>query len=402
MMDGARLRRTGVALLASRLCILGDDPCGGSEVVLWEDARILESAGIPVRVYARAARNGAPVQILPFHTRYAQLNTIEYARGILRREPEALILAYNEPAIAGFAPDRTVVRFDWSTPLPRYWNWPLWLSRFERARYLFPSESERYIFLERHARIPTRQAVVVPNAVDLELFQPTKQTPPRDWPGDRNDSLRVGFAGQWSAGKGVPELLTAWSEVKASFPSTQLYLAGGPELWKRDAEPAGAWESNARVRDLERKGLVHLAGTIPRPKMPQFWNSVDIAVVPSLSESFGLVALEALACGVPVIATAAGGLKEVVVDGECGLLVPPGNAAALSRALREVISDKSLRQRLAARARLRAQAFSLERRTRELLNLLLDEQIGAEKNVSSRLDPNAQPNIDLVGAARSS
>ena len=75
---------------------------------------------------------------------------------------------------------------------------------------------------------------------------------------------------------------------------------------------------------------MQLSGTIPRSKMPQFWNSVDIAVVPSLSESFGLVALEALACGVPVIATAVGGLKEVVVDGECGLLVPPGDGLGLA------------------------------------------------------------------------
>ena len=56
--------------------------------------------------------------------------------------------------------------------------------------------------------------------------------------------------------------------------------------------------------------------------MPQFWNSVDICVVPSLIEPFGLVALEALACGVPVIASAVGGLKEIVVEGKCGLLVP--------------------------------------------------------------------------------
>ena len=200
MMDESKLRKTGVALLASRLCILGDDPCGGSEVVLWEDARILEGAGISVRVYARAARNGAPVKILPFHTSCAQLNTIEYARGVLRKEPEALILAYNEPALAGCAPDRTVVRFDWSTPLPRCWNWPLWISRFERARYLFPSESERQIFLEQHARIPSRQAVVVRNAVDLELFTPRKETPP----GDRDGSIRIGFAGQWCRRKGIP------------------------------------------------------------------------------------------------------------------------------------------------------------------------------------------------------
>jgi glycosyltransferase involved in cell wall biosynthesis len=369
MIDPARLTKTGVALLASRLCILGDDPCGGSEVVLWEDARILQSAGIPVRVYARAARNAAPVKTIPFRTRPAQLNTIEYARALLRKEPQALILAYNEPALAGCAPDRAIVRFDWATPLPRYWNWPLWLSRFERARYLFPSESERQSFLEQHARIPSRQAVVIPNAVDLDLFQPGNQAPPRR----SNGFLRVGFAGQWSAGKGLQELLDAWTEVRSSLPAAQLYLAGGPGLWKRDGEAPGTRESEARVQEMERKHLLCPVGAIPRPKMPQFWNSVDIAVVPSLSEAFGLVALEALACGVPVIASAIGGLKEIVVDGQSGLLVPPGDAAALTRALRLLLTDESLRLRLGAGARLRAREFSVQNRSRMLLELLLGE-----------------------------
>lgn len=378
MMDEAKLRKTGVALLASRLCILGDDPCGGSEVVLWEDARILEDAGISVRVYARAARNGAPVAILPFHTRCAQLNTIEYARGVLQKEREALILAYNEPALAGCAPERTVVRFDWTTPLPRCWNWPLWISRFERARYLFPSESERQIFLAGHARIPSRQAVIVRNAVDLELFTPRKETPP----GDRDGSIRIGFAGQWCRRKGISELLDAWTEVKAAFPTAELYLAGGPALWKRDDEAPGTAESTARIREMERKGLVNSVGTIPHSRMPQFWNSVDICVVPSLIEPFGLVALEALACSVPVIASAVGGLKEIVVEGECGVLVAPGNVAALSGALREAIGNKSLRQCLTAGARFRAQAFSLQRRSHELLQALTERPRAAAKDVA--------------------
>ena len=367
MIDPAKLRKTGVALLASRLCILGDDPCGGSEVVLWEDARILESAGIPVRVYACAARNGAPVQIIPFRTRTAQLNTIEYVRALLRKESQALIIAYNEPALAGCATDRAIVRFDWATRLPRYWSWPLWLSRFGRSRYLFPSESERQTFVEHHARIPARQTMVIPNAVDLGLFQPANQAPR-----EQKASLRVGFAGQWSAGKGVPELLDAWTEVKTSFPAADLLLAGGPGLWKRDQEPPGTRESEARVRGMEQKRLLLSVGVIPRPKMPQFWNSMDIAVVPSLSEAFGLSALEALACGVPVIASAVGGLKEIVVDDRCGLLVPPGDPAALARALCTMLTDESLRARLSAGARLRAQDFSLQRRSRQLLGFLLD------------------------------
>lgn len=368
MIDAAGVRTTGVALLASRLCVLGDGPCGGSEVVLWEDARIFESAGIPVRVYARAARNGSPVQTIPFRARTAQLNTIEYVRGLLRKEPQALIIAYNEPALAGYAPDRVIVRFDWTTPLPRYWRWPPWFSRFERARYLFPSESERQIFARKHPRIPLGQTVVIPNAVDVELFQPRKA------PAGSKRSLKVGFAGQWSAGKGLPELLDAWTEIKASFRNVDLLLAGGPGLWKREGEPPGTRESDARVRDMERRHLLRSVGVIPRPQMPQFWNSVDIAAVPSLSEAFGLVALEALACGVPVIASAVGGLREIVTDGQCGLLVPPGDAAALARALRTLLTDEPLRARLSASARLRAQHFALQRRSRELVSLALERK----------------------------
>ena len=101
-------------------------------------------------------------------------------------------------------------------------------------------------------------------------------------------------------------------------------MAGGPELWKRDDEAPGTTESTALIYEMERRGLVDSVGIIPHSKMPQFWNSVDICVVPSLIEPFGLVALEALACGVPVIASAVGGLKEIVVEGECGSLVRRG------------------------------------------------------------------------------
>jgi glycosyltransferase involved in cell wall biosynthesis len=366
-MSAANLTETGVALLASRLCVLGDDPCGGSEVVLWEDARILRSVGIPVRVYARAARDGAPVSKIPFRTPIAQLNTIEYVRRVLRNEPRAPIVAYNESALAGAAPGRAIVRFDWATPLPRYWNWPLWLSRFARARYLFPSESERQSFLQHHARIPSRQTSVVPNAVDLEMFKPSDRSARRE----PNHPLRVGFAGQWIARKGVDVLLQAWRALAPTLPNCELCIAGGPAVWKNFAGVSGAQELAQRIQALERDQLLHCVGALSRSAMPEFWGSLDVAVVPSHYEPFGLVALEALACGVPVIAADVGGLKEIVAEGECGLLVPPGDAAALARALRLLLTDKALRLRLASGARLRAQCFSLQRRSQELLELLL-------------------------------
>lgn len=369
MSPAPRAVQHGVALLAPRMCSLGEDPCGGSEVVLWQDAAILRSEGISVRVYARAARTGAPVSLISLRTNAPLFTSIEYGGQLLRREPKAVILSYNEPAVAGWAPDRTIARFDWTTPLPRYWNWPPWTSRFRRARYLFPSDSERSIFMERHARIPLRNTVVLPNAVDLHLFRPTRSVTISGHGG----SLRVGFAGQWVPGKGIAELLEAWRRVKADFPGAELYLAGGAGLWRNVGQTAYADETAERVRAMEGEGLLQFAGAFPRARMPEFWNSVNVAVVPSLNESFGLVALEALACGVPVVASAAGGLKEIVENGKNGLLVPPGDAAALARAMTTILSNDSLRQRLAHGARPRAESFSLASRSRHLLGLLLDQ-----------------------------
>ena len=368
MSTRARLEKSGVALLASRLSRLVEDPCGGSEVVLWEDATILRNAGIPVRVYGRAAREDAPVNVIPLHTRSAHLNSFEYGGFLLHLEREAAIVAYNEPALAGFAPDRTIVRYDWNTPLPRYWNWPVWLPRFQRARYLFPSESERQLFHRQHGRIPVSSTFVIPNAVDLNLFRPI----PIDVGATVRSAgnLHVGFAGQWVPGKGINELLEAWRSVKSAMPAVELHLAGGAALWKNVHGVARSEEAAAGVAAAQEKGLLHCVGAIPRSQMPTFWTSLDVAVMPSLSESFGLVALEALACGIPVVSTTAGGLKEIVVDGECGLLVPPGDAKALADALLRLLTDQDLRLRLAGGARRRAEAFSLEHRSFELLQLL--------------------------------
>jgi glycosyltransferase involved in cell wall biosynthesis len=125
---------------------------------------------------------------------------------------------------------------------------------------------------------------------------------------------------------------------------------------------------------MERDGMLSTVGAVPRNQMPAFWNSVSVAVVPSFREAFGLIALEAMACGVPVVATAVGGLKEIVQEGESGLFVPPGDATALAQALVTLLTNEPLRQRLAQGARRRAEKFSLERRSQELLELLLDRK----------------------------
>jgi glycosyltransferase involved in cell wall biosynthesis len=366
MNSGVRLETSGVALLAPRICTLGEKPCGGSEVVLWEDVDILKAAGIPVRVYGRAACEGAPVRRLSLRSKVPLVTSVEYCGQFLWQEREAFLLAYNEPALAGWAPHRTIVRFDWNTPLPRYWSWPGWLPRFQAARYLFPSKSERELFLQQNGGIPAGNAIVLSNAVDLQLFRPDRAL------ADATAVPRVGYAGQWVPRKGIAELLEAWRIVKSSFPVAELHLAGGPALWKNAESTRQAEQTADRVRQMEAQKLLHCVGAVPRTRMPDFWNSINVAVVPSLYEPFGLVALEALACGVPVVAAAVGGLCEIVVDGESGILVPPGDPPALAQALLTLLTDARLRLRLAEGARRRAELFSLECRSQALLALLAE------------------------------
>lgn len=344
------------------MCVLGHDPCGGSEVMLWEDVRLLQNAGLSVNVYGSAAKQGAPVALIPLRTNLRLITSLEYCGSFVRRENKSLLMSCNEPMVAGLAPDRAVVRFEWSTPLPRYWKLPGWLPRFQRARYLFLSWSDREEFLRDHAMIPPSSTFVIPFHVDPQLFRPM----PRQGQGP----VRVGFAGQWVPRKGIEPLLEAWRSVKQTLPSAELHLAGGVDLWKATAESRGSAGCAAQIQKMSEEGLLHIVGAVPRGQMPDFWNSVSVAVVPSLYEPFGLVALEAMACGVPVVAAAVGGLKEIVQDGESGLLVPPGDAAALARGLTTLLSDDALRRRLAAGARRRAEQFSIERRSRELLQLL--------------------------------
>ena len=334
--------------------------------MLWEDARLLRNAGMPVQVYGSAAKQGAPVSIVPVRTSAPLITSWEYCAPFVLRERESVLMACNEPTVAALAPDRTVVRFEWQTPLPRYWKLPGWLPRFQRARYLFLSESDRSEFLQHHSLIPLDATIVIPYFVDRQVFRPKPRPAARP--------LRVGFAGQWVQRKGCVTLLEAWRIVRQTFREAELWFAGSDKLWKANVPTPGSEEVAREIRDAASEGCLRIAGEFSRAEMPRFWNELDIAVVPSFEEPFGLVALEALSCGIPVVACKVGGLTEIVVDGESGLLIPPREAEPLARALLTLLTNEPLRLRLAEGATRRAGEFSVERRTGELLQLVRERR----------------------------
>ncbi len=194
----------------------------------------------------------------------------------------------------------------------------------------------------RHSH-PSR-VVAIHHGVDLDRYSPGSPARPVDDP-----SCVIGAAGRLIRGKGFLELLRALAVLPSD--RVRLRIAGeGPLRTTIEAEATAIGDR------VEMTGLV--------PDMPAFWRTTDLAVVPSstLEESFGMVAVEAMACGLPVVAARSGGLAEVVTEGETGLLFTPGDYADLARCLRAYVEDPDMRRDHGRRARTRAERlFDLER-----------------------------------------
>jgi glycosyltransferase involved in cell wall biosynthesis len=357
-----------VAFLASRGSCVGVGPCGGSDIVFWEDHAIFKRLGWRVKLYARQAALQLQVNTLRITFEVPLLSSLEYCGAFVGRNRRGALIAYNEPTVALLAPSRTIVRFDWPTPLPKYWRQRWALSRFQRGMYLFPSRQMRNTWLARHAEIPENCTMILPNAVDLKLF-----APPPDRPLGRK---RVGFAGQWALEKGLQFLIEAWRDVRRVVPDAELWLAGGASLWQRNTPPPGSLDLERQVQTVAGRDGIRAMGILPRERMPWFWSQVDVAVVPSAcDEAFGLVVVEAMACGTPVIVSDAGALAEVAGPG--GLVVPRANSGDLARALLQLLPEFNERQRLGRVARGRAEFFSPERRQAALLDAARDRATSA-------------------------
>ena len=176
---------------------------------------------------------------------------------------------------------------------------------------------------------------VVPCGVDLALFRPLPPAPARSEP---RRPFRLVSVGRLVPRKGFEQVMEALAEL----PAAELVIAGGSP-GDVSASPDGA-----RLRQVaDRCGVadrVHLLGPISRTQMPALLRSADVVVCAPWYEPFGIVPLEAMACGFPVVATAVGGLLDTVVDGVTGRLVPPQDPPALAAALRELLANADLRQ----------------------------------------------------------
>jgi type III pantothenate kinase len=170
---------------------------------------------------------------------------------------------------------------------------------------------------------------VIPCGVDLSLFTPDGPTEPRR-PGRR----RLVCVGRLVERKGIGNVISALEHL----PDTELVVAGGPEreLLEGDAE---AQRLLGVARDAGVEERVELRGRLERAQLPPLLRSADAVVSVPWYEPFGIVPLEAMACGVPVVASAVGGMIDTVVDGVTGVHVPPRDPDRLACALRSLLDD---------------------------------------------------------------
>ena len=195
---------------------------------------------------------------------------------------------------------------------------------------------------------------VVHNGIDTTLYQPTADTTALTRNGVDPNRPYVLFVGRITRQKGVPHLLRA---ARSLDPSTQLVLcAGAPDTPAIDQEFRSLVDELRQTRD----GVLWISEMLPRPDVVQLLSHATVFACPSIYEPLGIVNLEAMACGTPVVASAVGGIPEVVQDGVTGLLVgydeadPAGFEAALAEALDSVTADPAAAARMGAAGRERA------------------------------------------------
>jgi len=333
-----------------------DDP-GGVQVHIRELAEDMRGRGHDVMVLAPVRRTaeqpwvrsvGRPVDVT-FNRSNAPIDPRPWSVRSVRRELRAFrpdVIHVHEP----FTPSTAM----WAThaaeaPVVATFHTGAVHSRlYDAAAPLLRRLARRITVRVAVSRVAERAAAariggafeIVPNGADVARFGDAT-------PADLGSGAKLLFVGRLDERKGFPVAVDAFGRLAAGRPGLRLIVVGdGPE---RAATDVLAPDVRARVTML---------GTVPNVDLPPFERACDVYLGTSIGgESFGIVLVEAMAAGLPVVASDVAGYDEVVTDGVEGLLVPPRDPAALAAAVGTILDDPALSERFAAAGRARAAGF---------------------------------------------
>ncbi len=218
--------------------------------------------------------------------------------------------------------------------------------------------------------------MIIPNGIEVERFAGPEVEP---WPRFMDGKLNVLFVGRLEKRKGFRHLLRAFRYVKAAVPNARLIVVGAYD--REEKAPFVHYAREEHIRDVKFVGYAESAA------IPRYYRSAHVFCAPSTGfESFGIVLLEAMASGVPIVASDIPGYRTVMTDGAEGFLVPPEDEPALAGALIRLLQNPELRARMSVRGRETAERYDWARVTtqiqayyEELLERRrLEAQIGAD------------------------
>src|SRR5450755_3416468 len=368
----------------------GTGDAGGLNVYVVEVAKVLAARGVEVDIFTRAVSRSMPP-------------VAELAPGVLVRHLPAG--PFEDLAEAAYAPGRydlihahywlsgqvgAVAKERWGVPLVQTMHT---LGKVKNAalaagdalepevrlrgeteviaaadRLVANADDEASQLISGYAADPARVTVVNPG-VSLSVFRPGSQQLARQQLGLAADGIVLVFAGRVQPLKAPDVVLHAAAAMIADEPALARRLTiafvGGPSGAGR-ADPDGLTELAGR---LGLADLIRLEPPCPQPELANWYRAASIVMVPSYSESFGLVAVEAQACGTPVVAAAVGGLRTAVRHGVSGILVDSRNPASYARAAAELIASPQTLARLSLGAREHASRFGWSVTVDRLLEL---------------------------------
>jgi phosphatidylinositol alpha-mannosyltransferase len=200
---------------------------------------------------------------------------------------------------------------------------------------------------------------VIPNGLDVECFGGNHVTPIEKY---MDGKLNILFVGRLEKRKGFPHLLAAYPQIKEQVPDARLLVVGAFD--KDDREQFVHYARDNGLRDVK------FIGFVSADELPRYYRTAHVFCAPSTGfESFGIVLLEAMAAGAPLVASDITGYRSVVTHGLDGLLTPPADEAALAQMIVLLLRDPALRARLAAQGRETVKQYSWKNVAHRTLDL---------------------------------
>jgi glycosyltransferase involved in cell wall biosynthesis len=253
--------------------------------------------------------------------------------------------------------------------VPRFRRWYPWVQlplvarAWRNADHIICQASDNRDYMLEEGLVATSKVSVVGNGADQDLL---------DLPREPRSVRRLLWVSSWIMMKGFRYLVEAFTGLAARVPELTLTIVGDCPA---NDNPASYFVPDVRAR-------VRVVGAVDRRSMPDLYAEHDVFLFTALGEGFGNVVLEAMAAGLPVISTSVVCALDLIKNGSNGLLVPPGDSAALVRAVESIVADPNLAGRLGAAARETARGHSWETEARNLLRVYAG--LLAARNTGSR------------------